>query len=115
MPYLILKGVKEFIQFAKEVFDAGELNVFRNDDGSIVHAEIQIDDSTIMMGESGPQWGIQNAGFYINVEDADAVFKKAVQKGASVLMELDDKEYGRTGGVKDPFGNTWWITTPLSN
>lgn len=115
MPYLIIKGVKEFIQFTKDVFNARELSVYKNDDGRIIHAEIQIGDSTIMMGESNETWGIQNAGLYINVEDADATFNKAKQHEASVVTELADVEYGRTGGIKDPFGNTWWITTPPQN
>ena len=113
MPYLILKRVSDFIQFTKEVFNARELNIYRNEEGDIMHAEIQIGDSTIMMGEAGDQWGVQNAGLYINVEDADTTFKNARDKGASVVMELDNKEYGRTCGVMDPFGNTWWITTPI--
>ena len=113
MPYLILKGVQEFIDFTKEVFGAEELGIYKNDEGSIMHAEIQIGGSTIMIGESGNEWGIQNAGLYINVENTDAAFQKALDYGAEVVMPIEDKEYGRTGGVKDPQGNTWWITQSL--
>ena len=67
-----------------------------------------------MIGESGNEWGIQNAGLYINVENTDAAFQKALDYGAEVVMPIEDKEYGRTGGVKDPQGNTWWITQTLS-
>ena len=110
MPYLILKGADNFISFAKEVFNAEELSIHRNEDGSIMHAEIQIGGSTIMIGESGGQWAVQNAGLYINVANADETFKKATAKGAEVVMPMEEKEYGRSGGVKDPTGNTWWIT-----
>lgn len=113
MPYLILAGVEDFIKFTKVVFNAQELNVHKNDDGSIMHAEITIGDSTIMMGESSERWNVQNSGLYINVENADATFKKALVHGARVVMEMSDQGYGRTGGIKDPFGNTWWITTPI--
>lgn len=113
MPYLILTNVKDFIEFTREVFGAKELNVYKTDQGGVMHAEIQIGGSTIMMGESSPQWGTQNAGLYINVENADQVFKKAREQGAEVVMDLENKEYGRTCGVKDPFGNTWWITSQL--
>lgn len=113
MPYLILKGVDRFVAFVKEVFHAEELAVYRNEDGSILHAEIKMGTSVIMLGESGELWHDQPAGMYITVEQADHTFEKALQAGATVINPLEDKEYGRTCGVKDPFGNTWWITSPL--
>jgi uncharacterized glyoxalase superfamily protein PhnB len=112
MPYLILKGCEKLIEFAKQVFNARELQVYRTDSGQIMHAEIEIGGCTIMMGEASDQWGQQNAGLYINVEDADDSFARALKHGASVVMPIEDKQYGRTCGVKDPTGNTWWITTP---
>ena len=48
---------------------------------------------------------------FVYCEDADAMFNRAVEHGAKVLMPMADKDYGRTGGVEDPFGFTWWITT----
>lgn len=115
MPYLILSRADTFISFARKVFDAEELAVYRNDDGSVMHAEIQIGGSTIMIGESSDQWPVQNAGLYINVENADAHFERALAHGAKIVMPLEDKDYGRSGGVKDPSGNTWWITEAPSN
>ena len=111
MPYLILKGTDGFINFTKNVFNAKELNVYRNSDGSIMHAEIQIGGSTIMIGEANENWHVQNAGLYINVEKADDHYALAMENGAEVVMGLIDKDYGRTCGVKDPYGNTWWITS----
>ena len=113
MPYLILRDVAAFIDFTQKVFGAEELAVYRNEDGSIMHAEIQIGGSTIMMGQSNDDWGVQNAGLYINVENTDSTFQKAVEEGATVIMPVEDKDYGRTSGVKDPQGNTWWITQNL--
>jgi PhnB protein len=115
MPYLILKDCNSLITFTRNVFDAEELAVFRNDDGSIMHAEVRIGNSIIMMGESGDKWDVQTAGLYITVTNADTNFEKALQHGATVVNPLEDKEYGRTCGVKDPCGNTWWITSPLAN
>lgn len=114
MPYLILNGVAAFIQFTKDVFGAGELGIYKNEDGSIMHAEIQIGGSTIMIGESGSEWPVQNAGLYINVENTDETFQKALNQGAEVVMPIADKDYGRTCGIKDPNGNTWWITQSRS-
>jgi PhnB protein len=113
MPYLILRDVAAFIDFTQKVFGAEELAVYRNEDGSIMHAEIQIGGSTIMMGQSNDDWGVQNAGLYINVENTDSTFQKAVDEGATVIMPVENKDYGRTSGVKDPQGNTWWITQNL--
>src|SRR5690606_30912161 len=113
MPYLILRDVAAFIDFTQKVFGAEELAVYRNEDGSIMHAEIQIGGSTIMMGQSNDDWGVQNAGLDINVENTDSTFQKAVEEGATVIMPVEDKDYGRTSGVKDRQGNTWWITQNL--
>ena len=114
MPYLILKDVAAFLDFTKQVFNATEQMKHVKEDGQIKHAEITIGDSTIMVGEGTDEWKQQPAGLYIRVEDADAAYQKALDAGASTVMELSNQEYGRTSGVKDPSGNTWWITAPLS-
>jgi len=110
MPYLILKKVPDFLEFAKQVFGAKVLSVHKDMKGGVVHAEITIGDSTIMMGESGGNWAVQNAGLFIYVENADETYAKALELGATVVTPLEDQEYGKSGGVKDPFGNVWWIT-----
>lgn len=114
MPYLILEDVAGFIDFTKAVFGAEELSLHKDESGGIMHAEVQIGGSTIMMGQSNENWGTQNAGLYINVEDTDSTFQKAIERGASVIMPIENKEYGRTCGVRDPQGNTWWITQTLT-
>ena len=114
MPYLILDDPRGFMEFAKKVYGADEKLVVTDekDPGQeIIHAEITIGDSTIMIGGSSSEWKQQTAGLYINVEDADSMYQKALDAGADTVMELSDQEYGRTCGVKDPFGNTWWITS----
>src|SRR5690554_3515533 len=108
MPYLILKDVAGFIDFTKKVFDATELAIHKNESGGIVHAEIQIGGSTIMMGQANESWPAQNAGLYINVENTDSTFQKALEHQASVVMPIENKEYGRSGGILDTQGNTWW-------
>ena len=113
MPYLILDDVAAFIEFTQKVFDAEELAVHKDDSGRIVHAEIQIGGSTIMMGNANEAWQTQPAGLYINVEDADESLQKAIDQGAKVIMPIENKEYGRTCGINDPQGNTWWITQNL--
>jgi len=112
MPYLILEDAEEFLKFAKSVFQA-ELKMKTGDEQGIRHAEIVIGDSTIMIGQSGGSWKPQPAGLYINVDSADELYQKALDNGAATVMELSNQEYGRTCGVKDSNGNTWWITSEL--
>lgn len=111
MPYLILKDVPAFLKFTKDVFGAEEKLQRTDGNGRIMHVEIMIGDSTIMAGESNEKWNAQPAGLYVNVDSADGAFQKALDAGATTVMDLSDKDYGRTAGVKDSNGNTWWITS----
>ena len=111
IPYLILQNAVAFFDFTKAVFDAEERHrSYQEDQRTLRHGEIRIGDATIMFGQSSDTWATENAGLYIYVEDADVTFQKALDAGATVVMPVADQSYGRSGGVKDPFGNTWWIT-----
>lgn len=114
MPYLVLKDVAAFLEFAEAVFGASELSRHKDEEGSIRHAEIQIGGSTIMMGQSNENWPSENAGLFIYVENANFTFRTAIEHGATEIMPVENKDYGRTAGVKDPQGNTWWITQPIN-
>jgi PhnB protein len=111
MPYLILSDAAKFIDFMKVVFNAVETHRGMRDETIIMHAEVKVGDTTIMLADANEQWQVQNAGMFICVDDADAAFNKAVELGAEIITALSEQGYGRTGGVKDPFGNTWWITS----
>jgi PhnB protein len=114
MPYLMLKGAMKFIDFTRNVFDAElttDMHKLREDKTTVMHSEVVIGGSTIMFTDSTDQWPEQTANLFIYVDNADKRFKKAVDSGATVVMELSDQSYGRTCGVKDPFGNVWWITS----
>lgn len=112
MPYLILNGALNFIDFTKNVFNATVLHAPKlRDDGTTLHAEITIHGSTIMVTDATNDWKPQTANLFVYVPNADESFKKALVEGATELMGLSDQEYGRTCGVTDPFGNVWWITS----
>jgi PhnB protein len=115
MPYLILDNPEAFIPFVQKAFNAEEVAMYRTDDGRIMHAEIRIAGTTMMFGSSSKEWPAQTGGFYMYVENADAAFKKALDSGATVVMKIENKDYGRSGGVKDPCGNTWWLTQILKS
>ncbi len=113
MPYLILKNAIGFIEFTQKVFNAEVLNKHMRDATIIMHAEIKINDSVIMFADSTDQYLPQPAGFFIYVDNADEVYNNALSNGASVVTPMSDQSYGRTGGVKDAFENTWWVTTAV--
>ncbi|NML40804.1 VOC family protein [Chitinophaga sp. G-6-1-13] len=111
IPYLMLENASDFLTFAQEVFQAKLSHVSLHDDKLVRHAELVIGDSTIMACNARDQWKAQPGQLFIYVEDADASFQTALDHGALTVMELSDQPYGRTCGVKDPCGNTWWITS----
>lgn len=115
-PYLVVPGVARLIEFLKQAFDAKER--FRSDmpDGTVMHAEVMIGDSIIMMGEASGQFPAMPAAIYMYVKDADAVCQRAIEAGATSVREPADQFYGdRHGGIKDPSGNQWWIATHIED
>ncbi len=113
MPYLIIKDAAAFIAFTQKVFNATETYKVMRNENCIMHAEIMIDGSTIMFADCTDQFCERTAGLFIYVENADETYQKAIDEGAAIESALSDQPYGRSGGIKDPFGNTWWITSPL--
>lgn len=112
MPYLILDRAKDFKNFVEKVFNGHISHLeLRENEAKIRHGEVEIGGSLIMFADSIDDWAAQPGSLFVYVEDADATFQSALDCGGSIVMELGDKEYGRSGGVKDPTGNTWWITS----
>lgn len=114
MPYIIIDGAAAFLDFVKKVFPVQVTYESRSDDGTVGHCEIQIHGSTIMFSNSTKDWKPRTADMFVYVENADTIFNNAVAAGGKVILPLEDKDYGRSGGVEDPFGNIWWITAVKS-
>jgi len=115
-PYLIVTRAPEVIDFMKRAFGAQLLFQMANPDGSIGYSELRVGDSMIMLSSGREQWKPMPTMIHLYVEDCDAVFAKAVEAGAEVVMPLADKFYGdRSGGVKDVAGNYWWIATHVKD
>ncbi|GAA4315560.1 hypothetical protein GCM10023143_27000 [Compostibacter hankyongensis] len=113
MPYLIVAGAEKLIDFTQAVFEAKVTHrTMRDEEKNIImHAEIMIGDSTIMFADATEQYAPQTAGMFVYVEDADEAYQKALDAGAVSVLEPADQSYGRSCGVTDPLGNTWWITS----
>lgn len=113
MPYLILKNANKFFDFTKAVFGAEEVfKSYRDNDNQIImHAEVRINGCNIMFADMTEFYSVAVANLFIYVDDADATVHLALKNGAKIVNELADQEYGRSGGVEDPFGNVWWVTS----
>ena len=116
-PYLLVDGVARLISFLITTFDASELERRLRPDGSIMHAEVRIGDSIVMMGEPLDEFGPMPASMYVYVSDCDRVYQRALQADGISVMEPTTRpaEGDRYGGVKDPSGNIWWIATHLED
>ncbi|QGG57073.1 VOC family protein [Paenibacillus sp. FSL W8-1187] len=112
-PYLVVPSAERAIHFLQEAFDANELRRFYRPDGSIMHVELQIEDTVVMLGEATPAWSATVAQLHLYVEDVKSAYQRAVHAGGKSIMEPTRKEGDpdRRAGVKDPAGNTWWIAT----
>ena len=111
-PYLIVDGAARTIEFLVGALDGVELLRIPNPDGKIMHAEVRLDDSVVMLSDGAPGWGPQPAHVHVYVRDVDATYRRALQAGATSVQEpvkKDDPD--KRGGVKDAGGTTWWIAT----
>ncbi len=112
-PYFIVAGAQRLIDLLKNVFDAKELRRYNMPDGSIMHAEIQIDDSVIMLGDSSDKFPPVQVVIHVYVPDVDRTFKRAIDAGCEVVEKPKEQEGDpdRRGTFKDFAGNMWSIGT----
>ena len=113
-PYLIVDEPAALIEFMANVLGAKETRRHEDDKGRIMHAEVRIGDSVIMMGGATEQWPAAPAAMYVYVEDTDAAYQRGLAAGATSLQEPADQFYGdRSAGIRDRFGNQWFLGTHL--
>ena len=111
-PYLLVDGALEVISFLMNVFSATITRRYNDLDGSIIHAELRIHDSIIMIADATKEWPALRGMVHVYVPDVDAVYQRAIAAGATNLIEPkhgDDPD--KRGGFTDPAGNSWWIAT----
>ena len=112
-PYMVVERAANFVEFLKSAFEAKEVGRTTGPSGEIRNSRIRIGTSTFMVTEAKAEGLKATTGYYyLYVEDADASMKKAVASGATKMFDPMDMPYGdRQGGVTDPEGNVWWIST----
>ena len=117
-PYLVVEGAEELMGFLQNTFGATIRggDVMRGPDGRIGHAEVEIGDSIVMLADVPPDGEAMRAMLNVYVEDCDATYEKALAAGAESMRPLEDQFYGdRSGGVKDKWGNQWYISTHIED
>jgi PhnB protein len=123
-PHLTVKNGEQAIEFYKKAFGAEVNRVTKGPDGSLMHADLRIGDSMLMLNDEFPDWkvlGPQALGgtpvtVHLYVQDADAAWKRAVDAGCTVKMPLQDQFWGdRYGQLVDPFGHQWSIASHIED
>lgn len=117
-PSIVVRDAPKAIDFYKRALGAEEIMRMPGPTGSIMHAELRIGDSVVMLSDEMPEMGVKSPkayggtpiGFYIYVENVDAAWKRALDAGARQLNPLTEMFWGdRTGRLEDPFGHTWTL------
>jgi PhnB protein len=115
-PYLTVADLPRMLEFVQAAFGATIHEAISGEDGRIRHAEVQLGDSKIMIGQAREDYPPRPGSLYLYVEDTDANYRRAIEAGAKSLMEPADQFYGdRNAGVEDPLGNYWWIATHVED
>lgn len=121
-PHLVCDGAADAIEFYKQAFGAEELMRIPGPSGRLMHAAVTINGSMVMLVDENKDWGILSpitlggtpVTIHLNVPDVDASVARAVEAGATLAMPVADQFWGdRYGQIKDPFGHSWSIATPL--
>ena len=116
-PYLVVNGAQKMVDLLKKIFDATELRRYDRPDGTIMHVEIRIDDSVVMMGDSSEEYPANQLLIHIYVPNVDEIFKKALDHGC-IPVETPVKREGdpdRRGSCVDFAGNTWAVGTMFND
>ena len=111
--YIMAERAQRVIDFLNRTFDGVNLRRFEDPSGRIMHAEVRVDDTVVMVSDANKMFPAFPVWLHVYVPDVDATYKKALAAGGVSVQEPTRKEGDpdRRGGVKDPCGNTWWIST----
>ncbi|HEY0158061.1 MAG TPA: VOC family protein [Thermoanaerobaculia bacterium] len=113
-PYLIVNGASETIAFLERVFGAVELRRFPDESGKLMHSEVRIDDTVLMIADGAEGWPPLQSHVHVYVADVDATYRFALEAGAESVQEpVRKQDEDKRGGVKDAGGTTWWIATKV--
>jgi uncharacterized glyoxalase superfamily protein PhnB len=114
-PYVIVPDARRVIAFLKDAFGGTLLRRFDRPDGGVMHAEVRIDDGVLMLADAMDGWPAFPIQLHLYLRDVDASYRRALELGGEAVQPPVQKEGDpdRRGGVKDPAGNTWWLSTQV--
>ena len=114
--YVMANKAQRVIDFLRQTFDAEEVRRFDNVDGSIMHAEMRIDDTVIMIADGGASSPAFPVWLHVYVPDVEATYQRALAAGGISAQEPTKKKDDPDCrcGVQDPAGDTWWIATQVA-
>ena len=112
-PYVMAQGARDLVAFLTQVFDARVVMSLDRDDGSLMHASLQIGESSLMLAEATADYPAFPVWLHVYVADAGETYAKAIALGATgIEAPVDKGDCDRRGGFRDACGNTWWVATP---
>ena len=113
-PYLVVSDANATIDFLQKAFDAVEIRRFAGPDGRVMHAEVRIDDTVVMLADGSQGWPAIAAHVHVYVADVDESYRRAIAAGGvSVQEPVKKDDADRRAGVKEGGGSTWWIATKV--
>jgi uncharacterized glyoxalase superfamily protein PhnB len=116
IPYLAPADAPAVIEFLEKTFEAEVVDQTIRPDGTIMHADLRIGDSNVMVGQVTDPSKARTCSVYVYVPDTEAAYRRALEAGGTSVMEPADQFYGdRNAGVTDPQGNLWWIGTHVED
>jgi PhnB protein len=115
-PFLIVQQASRLMTFIEQAFDGKTTSIMSAEDGKIMHATVRIGDSEIMVADAMENFPAGTAKLYLYMDDVDSTYQQALSANGITLREPTDEFYGdRSAGVKDPWGNEWWIATHIED
>jgi len=113
-PYLIVDGAARTIEFLVNAFDAVELRQITDSNGKIMHAEVRVGDSVIMMTDGAESWLPIPSHVHVYVTDVDETYRRSLKAGATSIQEpMKKDDENKRGTIRDAGGTTWWIATKV--
>ncbi|HEX7150780.1 MAG TPA: VOC family protein [Thermoanaerobaculia bacterium] len=111
-PYLIVNGASATIDFLVNILGGTEIRRFPAESGGLMHAEVRLGDTVIMLADATPDWPAVPSMVHVYVPDVDDTYRRALAAGATSVQEpVKKQDEDKRGGIKDAGGTTWWIAT----
>jgi len=115
-PFLVVEDATKLLEFIRQAFNGETISMMKDPNGRVMHATARIGDSIIMASDVMDRFPAMPCMLYLYMKDVDSIYQQAVKAGGQSLREPTNEFYGdRSAGIKDPWGNQWWIATHVED